>query len=463
MEPRPKILILGAGCTGLGAAYRLQELGHTDFLILEREGHAGGLAASFLDSKGFTWDVGGHVQFSHYDYFDRLMATALGDGWLTHLRQSYIWMYDSFIPYPFQNNLSCLPREKQLDCILGLLRARSNGHGPPANFRQWITSSFGEGIAEQFLLPYNLKVWAHPLERMGFHWIGERVAEVDLEQVLTSVLVGKEEAGWGPNRTFRFPASGGTGSIWKAVARLIPRERIRLRCRVRAVDLDRRIVRTEGGERFPYDLLISTLPLDVFSRMCHRPELERNAGMLRFSTTHIFGIGLRGAAPAHLRAKNWMYFPEGNCPFYRVTVFSNYSPRNVPDAARQWSLMAEVSESPSKPVDRRRLLGEVVAGMVNTRLISGADDIESTWSFTAGHGYPVPTVDRDEHLGILQDKLESMGVYSRGRFGAWKYEVANQDHSCMQGVELADRIVRGIPETTVCNPALANASRRRTA
>jgi hypothetical protein len=58
------------------------------------------------------------------------------------------------------------------------------------------------------------------------------------------------------------------------------------------------------------------------------------------------------------REKCWMYFPEDNCPFYRVTVFSNYSPRNVPDPSRQWSLMAEVSESPGKPVDRDGLLNE---------------------------------------------------------------------------------------------------------
>src|SRR5689334_22194993 len=74
-----RIAIIGAGPTGLGAAHRLQELGFTGFTVFEKEQHTGGLATSFVDSAGFTWDVGGHVQFSHYTYFDNLMDKLLGD------------------------------------------------------------------------------------------------------------------------------------------------------------------------------------------------------------------------------------------------------------------------------------------------------------------------------------------------------------------------------------------------
>ena len=65
----------------------------------------------------------------------------------------------------------------------------------------------------------------------------------------------------------------------------------------------------------------------------------------------------------------------------------------------------------------------------------------SFWHHREEHGYPTPSRARDEALGILLPALEARGVYSRGRFGAWKYEVSNQDHSCMQGVELADRLL----------------------
>ena len=74
-----KMLILGAGPCGLGAAYHLKKLGYSEWQIFERNGYVGGLSASFCDENGFTWDVGGHVLFSHYDYFDKVVADALGD------------------------------------------------------------------------------------------------------------------------------------------------------------------------------------------------------------------------------------------------------------------------------------------------------------------------------------------------------------------------------------------------
>src|SRR5262245_3615076 len=99
-----RVLVLGAGPTGLGAAYRLHERNYDNFLVLEGGDSPGGLASSFVDARGFTWDMGGHVQFSHYSYYDRVLDRALDDEWLWHERESWVWMKGRFIPYPFQNN-----------------------------------------------------------------------------------------------------------------------------------------------------------------------------------------------------------------------------------------------------------------------------------------------------------------------------------------------------------------------
>ena len=456
-----RFLILGAGPTGLGAARRLQDLGVHDWQIVEAAPEPGGLATSFLDEKGFTWDIGGHVQFSHYEYFDKAMVEFLGeDGWLHHQRESWVWMRDRFIPYPFQNNIRRLPPEDLNKCLQGLLQITQHPRPKPHNFREWIDATFGPGLAEVFMLPYNFKVWAFPPEMMNAVWVGERVAVTDLSRVLANLALGKDDLSWGPNNTFQFPKHGGTGAIWSACAKRLPAAQIKLNARVVSIDMGKREVVTASGERFGYEHLISTIPLTELIRLAGQSHLQPLADRgLLYSASHIFGLGLRGKPRDELATKCWMYFPEDNCPFYRVTVFSNYSPYNVPDINTHWSLMTEVSESPHKPVNQGQLLEEVIQGALNTRLIDKREDIVSTWSFRAGYGYPTPGLHRDEALAELIPFFEGRGVYSRGRFGTWKYEVSNQDHSFMQGVEVVDRLVNGLPEITAVDPNHANSKK----
>ena len=68
-----KIVVIGGGPTGLGACTRLQQLGHKNWLLIEKNDYTGGLATSFSDPQGFWWDIGVHVTFSHYQYFTDLI------------------------------------------------------------------------------------------------------------------------------------------------------------------------------------------------------------------------------------------------------------------------------------------------------------------------------------------------------------------------------------------------------
>jgi len=326
----------------------------------------------------------------------------------------------------------------------------------PANFREWIDATFGQGIADVFMVPYNFKVWAYPPEDLDYNWIGERVAVTDLTRVLDNVLHEKDDLSWGPNNTFRFPKRGGTGIVWERVADLVGREWISLEKDVASIDVKEQVVHFRDGSRDRYDVLISTMPIDRLVRTAGLTAVEPAAAALRFSSSHIVGIGLSGKPPKDLATKCWMYFPEGNCPFYRVTVFSRYSPNNVPDPSRQWSLMAEISESPKKRVDVERVVESTIDGMFATRLIDDSHEILSKWSYRAHYGYPTPALGRDAALSAIHAELEKYHIHSRGRFGGWKYEVSNQDHSLMQGVELVDKLMLGVPEVTYWFPNTAN-------
>jgi protoporphyrinogen oxidase len=309
------------------------------------------------------------------------------------------------------------------------------------------------------MFPYNFKVWAFPAEEMNAVWVGERVAVTDLQRVTKNIIFNQDDFSWGPNSTFKFPKQGGTGSIWDSVGRLVGHENIRLNADVERVNGPQKTIVLSDGSTIEYEHLMSTVPLDIFSRKVEGLDSQtiETAQGLKHSSTNVVGVGLKGQPKENLKTMCWMYFPEYNSPYYRVTVFSNYSPNNVPDITQNWSLMTETRESSAKPVDRETLIDDTIRALREDKLIHSDDEIVSTWHMAFDYGYPTPSVERDAILKAVLPKLEPFGIYSRGRFGGWKYEVSNQDHSLMQGVEWANRVATNVPEVTLPFPETANA------
>ena len=445
-----KIVIIGAGPCGLGAAYHLNRLGHHDWQLFEKAPHVGGLSASFLDDAGFTWDVGGHVLFSHYDYFDRAVAEALGNEYHEHQRESWVRILGGWVPYPFQNNVRYLPGHALEECLEGL-RSLKGAPDTAAHFREWMDAVFGAGIVKHFMEPYNLKVWGTPLEQMSKEWIAERVSVVDLPRIERNIAQGLDDLSWGPNATFKFPKKGGTGAIFEGIARPL-RERIRLGHELVSVDCAGRRVTFANGRSESYDILINTSPLDLLVGLCAgAPETVRSAAeMLVHNGGLIVGLGIEQQRPD---PKCWMYFPEGNSPFYRVTNFHNYAALNVPsaDTARYSSLMCETTYSPTKVVDKEGIVEATVQGLLKSAMLTETERerIVSRYLIDIPYSYPVPTLGRDRALAVIHPWLDARGIYSRGRFGAWKYEIGNMDHSFMQGVEVVDRIFCRGDEPTI--------------
>lgn len=176
-----------------------------------------------------------------------------------------------------------------------------------------------------------------------------------------------------------------------------------------------------------------------------------------------------------------------NSSVTRATFFSRYAESNIPKPdvllptiqkagyteyideqfgmrkpGPYWSLMFEVSESREKPVNSRTIVDEVIDGAMNTKLIDPDDEIVSIWHKKLDHGYPVPTLDRDNVLDEVLHFLKAKDVYSRGRFGGYKYEAGNQDHSVMQGVEAVDNILLGTAESTLFNTDWVNGGHAKT-
>jgi len=444
-----RIVIVGAGPCGLACARELVALGHDDWTIVERAGEAGGHAGSAVDSHGFTWDQGGHVVFSHYGEFDRLLEEALGDDVHEHERSSYVRLDGRWIPYPFQNNLRYLSPEDAYECLVGLIEAAgSNGTeaASGASFATWMEATFGEGITRLFMRPYNLKVWATPAERMSASWIAERVSVVDHKRALRSILLGLDDVGWGPNNTFRFPRSGGTGEIYRRVADRLG-EKVRYDAELVALDTERRLARFADGSSEEYDVMVSTMPIDRLVAAvedCPK-EVRSAAASLEHNGVFVVGVGCERGLQDD---RSWLYFADPSVPFYRATNFAKYAAANVPagDTERYSSYMTETAYSDYRPRDRGSLEEDVVDGLVATGLIDEEVPIASLYTLDVDYAYPVPTLDRDAALEVVQPWLMERDIYSRGRFGSWRYEIGNMDHAVKMGIDVARLIVEGRPE-----------------
>jgi protoporphyrinogen oxidase len=460
----PRILIIGAGPTGLGAAVRLTELGHRNFTVYERGQAPGGLASSIRDEHGFVWDLGGHVLDSHYRYFDRFLDRFLGEQ-VAHQRSASIWVDERLVPYPIQHHLSHLSpalRRECLDDLRDCQNEQNRGDGSIATFGDWLHATFGAALCRLFMVPYNEKIWAAPVETLDSAWVAHRVPKAR-ERAIAAATTGNSADSWGPG-LIRYPRVGGTGSIWRRAAQYVGTDHLVFDTELEALDAASRLARLSDGRIDEYDFLISTVPLDLLiAMMGDDPQLAHLGQQLRRTSTSIVGIGLSGPPTKRFDGASWLYFPQRSLPFHRVVALARFSPENVPDARRHWSLMAELSASPDAPLGREDAIEATLQGFRECGLLDDRNRVESQWATCLDHGYPTPFLGRDKVLDAIHPVMAGAGIFSRGRFGGWKFEVSDQDHSVMQGVEVVNRILFSLPETTYWFPEVVNSSQFRLA
>ena len=451
MSGRHDVVVIGAGPCGLGAVRELRRLGIDDVVVLEAADRAGGLASSTVDDAGFTWDRGGHVVFSHYGAFDELLAEVLGAEVHHHDRSSWVLAGDTWVPYPFQNNLHRLAPEAAEACLVGLIEAGAGGRRPDpgSDLGSWAAATFGAGVVEHFFSPYNQKVWASALEDLSSSWIAERVAVVDWRDALRRTLRGRDDVNWGPNDQFAFPARGGTGEIWRRAAEPFATA-IRYGERVERVESADHVVVTAGGTEVGYRHLISTMPLDRLVAVVTSPpeDVAAAAASLVHTSVHVVGMGYEAPTTDD---RSWLYFADPEVPFYRATNFGKYAAANLPaaDDQRYCSWMCEVSSSEARPTSSDGLVDAVDAALRRTGVVAGDPVVATRHLETVPYAYPVPTRGRDAALAVALPWLDARSIWSRGRFGTWRYEVGNMDHAVKMGIDAAQRVATGAPEALV--------------
>lgn len=449
------VVILGAGPCGLACAHELQRLGHRDWVLLEAAPTVGGLGASVVDEAGFTWDLGGHVVFSTMKSFDTLLDDLFAPHELLHHeRSSFVRHSGRWVPYPFQQHLHHLPVARAQTCLEGLVAAQARGRAPAGtDFGAWLEATYGTPLVEEFFAPYNRKIWATALSEMSASWIAERVAPADTSALRQTRVSGTTPTSrWGPNAQFAFPASGGTGAIWKRLASRLEGD-VRTGQAVLHIDEAAKTLLTSDGTVLSYGSLVATGALDKLVAMTAGApaQVRQAATALKHTTVAMVGLGYE--SPTTDR-RSWLYFPSGETPFYRATNFSRYAPANVPDSdpGRYSAWMTETSLPAGTLLDEAGLVEECDTALRRCGLVPDRAQRVSSHLELIPYAYPVPTAGRDTALARIQPWLERHEIYSRGRFGTWRYEIGNMDHAVTMGQDIARRLVHGTAERIYTAP-----------
>ncbi len=473
------VVVIGAGPTGLSAAYHLGD----DALLLEREGRVGGWCRS-VQENGFTFDFAGHIMFSNDPYVHEMYKMLLGDNVHWQNREAWIYSKNVYTRYPFQGALYGLPPEVIKECIVGAIEARfgnlkgvgkpsTNGHGngighatngngackpgavsdccadgvmestaplgggagEPRNFEEFIYKVWGAGIAKHFAIPYNKKLWAVPLSEMETSWLGGRVPLPDLEEMIEGALKPVPKP-MGPNARFGYPLRGGFQALMDGFVPHV-RDRLSLNFRVAAVSPSRHTVTLDDGSEVPYEYLISTMPLPVLIRGMgdEAPdEVRQAAAGLRYVSVRCVHIGVGREA---LTEKHWIYYPEDTV-FHRIFVQGNASPHCNPPGG--FGLTCEITYSPHKPLpcDGDDLIRRCIEDCHKVGFFRPEDPVWAAVQCDMPHAYVVYDHARPRNVKLIRDWLAERDILLAGRYSEWEYY--NSDHAFLAGKKAAERV-----------------------
>ena len=425
MKAAAPIQILGAGLTGMSAAYHLGG----DFDLHEQRSTPGGHCIT-REEQGYRFDVTGHLLHLRDTDMRAWVQRLIGDQCLSLERKSRIFSHGVYTRYPYQANTYGLPKDIAYECVMGFLKAReqASSAAPPKNFLEFSLQVFGEGFTKHFMRPYNEKIWGVPATEITAEWCSRFVPQPKLDDVIAGALgINDHELGY--NTHFLYPRRG-IQALTDAVVGSLPKP-IRFSRNLKAVDYKRKQLSFDDGS-IPYQALISTAPLDrLVALLVDVPsEVTAAATRLRCNPLNYIDVALNVPSGIDL---HWVYVPEQRYPFYRVGCYSNFSAEMAP-AGRAGLYVELASRQQLKLED---VMPQVMSGLIDMGIIKKPEDIAFARLRRIEHAYVVFDHAYYDALATIMPFLEEHNIISHGRYGAWNYSA--MEDALLYGREAAQR------------------------
>lgn len=400
---KTKFLILGAGPAGLSFANKILENGQRDFVLLEAENEAGGLCRS-VEVDGSEIDIGGgHILDVRRPEVDEFLFKFMPrDEWNFFKRDTTIALDGKFISHPFEANIWQLDIDSQVEYLSSIAKAGCvAGKAKPEKFTDWIIWKLGEKISRDYMLPYNQKMFGSELDSLGTYWL-EKLPEVNFEDTLRSCLEHKAHAKQPGHAEFFYPIEYGYGEVWRRMAKALG-EKIKYNQRVYSLDFASHIVKTEDGQEYHGDFIITTLPWLEFKELNGMPTtLKDSIKKLKHTSVEI------KYCPEKLdTTAQWIYYPDLSLSYHRIFVRHN-----------------------------------VLLGSKGYWFETNSDRLEKdngeNFSYLNKYAYPLNTLDKPEIMNALLSWCRAKKVFGLGRWG--EHQHYNSDLTVELALRLADNL-----------------------
>ncbi|MHA1130531.1 MAG: protoporphyrinogen/coproporphyrinogen oxidase [Candidatus Helarchaeota archaeon] len=407
--------ILGAGLAGLSSAYHLNP---REYVILEKDREVGGLCKSFLN-QGYTFDYAPHIFFTRDEYIKSLIHKLLGENIETKIRKAFIYIYGEYIEYPFEAHLAGLPKDVIDECISSASEAQENARGYK-NFYEWIENVLGKGVAKHYMVPYNEKIWKYDLRKMHFDWIAGRVPAPNIDEMKRGAA-GSQEKAFGPNAMFSYPIKGGIGAIPNSFLPYI--KNLNLRSEVIHIKpIEKKVVvsiRKDGKEKeYNFDKIFSSIPLPELLKIIEDvpDDIIKTSEKLVYNSLLFAAIGVDRP---NITDKHWLYFPEKDYVFHRLSFPMNLSEKTTPP--NKSSIMIEVTYPMKNQIDIEKTRDLIFTGLVKANLLTDKDKIEVFYTERMKYAYVIYDLNHKKNVSKLHDFLIARNIIPIGRFAQWEY------------------------------------------
>jgi len=431
-----RIVILGAGVTGLSAAHRLSySLGNKDIVIIEKENCVGGTART-LRNGGFQFDLTGHALHLNNKKIKRFILNdlQLAKELLLVKRKAAIFLKGRFIPYPFQYHLAFLDKKTRDYCLNTFLSANkcknqskvdSIENEQDISFKEYSYAMFGEGISDLFLIPYNEKLWSFDLNQLSTGWLKNFFPKPDVSRILSGARYKKINE-YGYNTTFFYPKKGGIQRLSEKIAKHIE-NKILLNHTIEKIDLYNKSVEGDNFE-ISYDKLISTIPLPLFLKYTNQENFKQK---LKWTIIRAFFISVpKNRSPKY----SWLYLPDPEIDAYRMGNFSMFSKSlRIKNKDLLW---IECSKS---NLEMRNLptIDDIISQLHETSLLN-REEIDHIATIDINPAYVIYDKNHNIILNKIAEWLTNYDLKLAGRYGSWQY--ISMEQCIKDGFRVADEL-----------------------